>query len=304
MNDKIEEIKCYLDSPEQMAKKEFSLFVALEEILHIRAGSNDRTLDRDIYDIFHQVFSFYVEPKIGTKIWTNENGDILKKAEVSYPSCSIIDSKIQIEILEFLHNASDQKIRISTQIIWDYYSSSFIDAFSIDMKYLMLGFYDGKDANWDDFQKCLKGSFYSSETPLQRIIRLYQKCDFPFSYKVKYAPYLIDDKSTNYLSKVKISETWDVLENKMISGYYEDYMSLCQKKERPKNKLTWILRSPTNNGRAMGALLEFLEFLGYDKKDMKQIRKTAKAFFDINVTSVAFTQPNSKHYKELQDIFH
>lgn len=301
MIDKIEKIKCYLDTPEQMAKNEFSLFVALEEILHIRAGSNDRTLDRDIYEIFHQVFSFYIEPKSGTEIWTNENGDILKQAEVSFPSCSIIDSKI--EIYEFLHNASNQNLQISTKIFWRFYYNGFIDVNSTDMKYLIWGFYEGKDADWDDFQKCLRGNFYGKETQLQRICNLYRKCDFPFSFKVKYTPFQIDDKSMNHLSKDKISATWSALKNKMISGRYEDYISLCEMKESPKNKLTWILKSSTNNGVAKGAFLELLEFIGYNKSDRKQIKKTAMSFFNLDIEPAVFDRPNSKYYEELQRIF-
>lgn len=304
MNNKIEKIKCYLDSPEQMAKDKFSLFVALEEILHIRAGSNDRTLDRDIYEIFHQVFSFYVEPNVGTEIWTDENGEILKQAEVSFPSGSINNSKIQNEICEFMLNASNQNQKISSQIYWCYYSDGFIDAFSTDMIYKIRGFYEGRPANWDDFQKCLIGNLYGKETPLQRICRLYLKCDFPFSYKVKYIPYQ-NDECINTLSIKNISETWVKLKKeKMISGEYEDYLLLCQKKETPKNKLTWELESPKRNGLAMGAFLEFLEFLGYDKGDRKRIKKTAKAFFNLEIPSSSHDRKNkSAHYKVLKEIF-
>lgn len=69
MKDKIQRLKIYLRNPEQALKDNFSLLIALQEILNIRKHNSHNTLyDREIYELFHATMILFLQPIIGDNV--------------------------------------------------------------------------------------------------------------------------------------------------------------------------------------------------------------------------------------------
>jgi hypothetical protein len=206
MKEKIDKLNKYMDDPKRMVTDDFSLFVTLEEILYIRAGTKDRTLDREIYEVFHKVFSFYLEPMGGYTLLINGDGVAIFCAETD-ANFRILETEKQTEFDDTIEKARKENIILKNEFqiktTWDTIRPKPNDliwtknykTWTKDEPYLMMGIINRNEPNnnaeWNSFNQYINRDKAEikrkkGDMILKRICDLYIECDFPFTDRVKY----------------------------------------------------------------------------------------------------------------------
>lgn len=207
MKEKIDILNKYMDDPKSMVVDDFSLFVAIEEILHIRAGTENRTFDRNIYEVFHRVFSFYLEPVGGSTLLVDGDSFVQFGADID-ANLRIIDAKKQMEFNAIIEKARSENITLKNEIhirtAWDIIRPKLNSkictkeyrTWTKDEPYLMMGIINrnepSKSAEWNSFYQYInrdKTEIKKSrgDMILKRICDLYLDCNFPFTDTVTYS---------------------------------------------------------------------------------------------------------------------
>lgn len=105
------------------------------------------------------------------------------------------------------------------------------------------------------------------------------------------------------LTKSKLSQIWGQVKDAYIKGSENVFIQMYGDttfESIPKKCLEWVAQSPKNNGKAKGALYEFLQLLG---KTDNEIQKTFEIYFGIEwKTSYKQRDKHSQHYDKLKEI--
>lgn len=105
------------------------------------------------------------------------------------------------------------------------------------------------------------------------------------------------------LTKSKLTQIWEQVKGVYIQGSENVFIQMYSDttfESIPKKRLEWVAQSAKNNGKAKGALYEFLQLLG---KTDKEIQKTFEIYFGIEwKTSYSQRQKPSQYYNKLEEI--
>ncbi|MDD4712574.1 MAG: hypothetical protein PHP34_04480 [Bacteroidales bacterium] len=333
MKEKIDDLNKYMDDPQKMVTDDFSLFVTLEEILYIRSGTKDKTLDRKIYEVFHKVFSYYLEPIGGYILLINGDGVAIFFAETD-ANFRILETEKQTEFDDTIEKARKEnsilKNEFQIKTTWDTIRPKPNDliwtkndkTWTKDEPYLMMGIINRNELNnnakWNNFNQYINRDKAEikrkkGDMILKRICDLYIECNFPFTDRVKYflrqshepQPVTICELDADVTKKLyDVCVSMSVFKKCDIQTFANGFNSFddCQPLEI-KNKnlfcIVWYywdqLFGRNNKEKAEAWLQSF-------GKDMPEnVRK--RGFYDIRKDfSKTATEPQRNLHEKLRDI--
>lgn len=123
------------------------------------------------------------------------------------------------------------------------------------------------------------------------------------TYKVLCADLEHPLRKNKRLTKSKLSQIWEQVKGVYIKGLENVFIQMYSDttfESIPKKRLEWVAQSAKKNGKAKGALYEFLQLLG---KTDNEIQKTFEIYFGIEwKTSYKQRDKHSQHYDKLKEI--
>ncbi|WP_418425444.1 hypothetical protein [Alistipes sp.] len=213
MEAKLQKLKAYLKDPQKAISDDFSLLIALQEVLHIRESESSNTLyDRDIYELFYATIFLFIQPIEGTPPAFSRWDKISPAFKRMSP-----DEKI-VRLDGF-----DGKIK-KTYELW------------ADFKSLLL-----KDRATIEYERRQE----NKQTILRKICDSFIMISFPYKYTIEYEKYILSIED-NIEDSVPIEKEYSGIANALreyIRGASDnDLATIINTKSLPQgaSKKEWI----------------------------------------------------------------
>ena len=186
-------------------------------------------------------------------------------------------------------NESEDKLVIFANIAYGEYTRFIDDLFSICLKY-------GINLEY------LQDKYELRITHEWRERYVQDRVGGEKTYKVLCAELEHPLRKDKRLTKSKLSQIWEQVKGAYIKGSENVFIQMYSDttfESIPKKRLEWVAQSAKKNGKAKGALYEFLQLLG---KTDNEIQKTFEIYFGIEWKTSYKRDKHSQHYDKLKEI--
>lgn len=250
-----------------------AVIVEIEEALGNLSSDKDR--ERYIYNILRDLHEGYSAVE---ELHTNPKYEDLRECIMG-----CFDSKDA-------YNESDDKIITFAYLAHDAYRDFIDNLFAICLKYSI-----NLEYLQDKYDLRIMSSWWRKE-----VVSI---VGGEKAYKVLCADLEHPLRKDKRLTKNKLSNIWEQVKGAYIKGSENVFIQMYGDttfESIPKKRLEWVAQSAKNNGKAKGALYEFLQLLG---KTDNEIQKTFEIYFGIEwKTSYKQRDKHSQHYDKLKEI--